>query len=733
MPAGPGTTFVGRRRELAALSRVVASSRLVTLTGAGGTGKTRLAAALVPRIRSDDVAWIDLAPVRESREVAVAVEHVLGGRDGAEDTAGLTTAASARRALVILDNCEHVLVLAAEAASKILSASPGCRVIATSRTPLGSKGEVVWRVPPLSLAPPAADAKLAVASDAVKLFVERARSARRTFAPSDLDLDSIVWICNKLDGLPLAIELTAARVRHMSVAELRARLDVLPPPEELGDDARHASMAAAIEWSHSLLEPAERMAFRRASVFTSDFPLSAADALCAGDLAVGAAAEATTGLVDRSLMEFLPDLDRYRMLEPIREYAAAQLEESGEAEVAISRAARYLVGRHVNVPGKEVTGPVVAEMRRDFVSASMILPWLTEHDPAGAIGLLQRYANARWTAVPVHVEAVVNLLSRAVDAYPGRDAVRVGGLLAIANLRAEILGRPDATMVPLAEEALRLAIGLADRSLEGRARLALANAALGEPANERAIDLFDEALPLLPARARALALSTRAVLNQHLHRPTDASADLAAAFAAWDAIPDHSPGERGLTHLCAADIAYRRGELALAESHVREAIELRRRSGQPPRTATYEVLGHLAAAQGQDERALRLDGYADRMRLESGFRPAHFLALSDRKWVQAVERRIGSRAQRIREEGRRWTATFAVAYALGEAPSDELTERERAVARLVADGLSDKEIGARLGISTRTAQNHVQHIREKLGSRSRVDIARSMANADQSA
>ena len=724
--ASAPTTFIGRRRELATLRGLLSSARLLTLAGTGGIGKTRLAAALARRIRVDQIAWLDLASIRDPRDVAAAFASSLGLPTETVDVASLASALGARRTLIVLDNCEHVLEAAAEISLSVLAASPRSRLLATSRTPLGVAGETVWHVPPLSLAEDDAVRTGALRSDAVRLFLDRARSARRWFAPNELAADDIASICRKLDGVPLAIELAAARTRHMSVAELRARLEVLPPPTPDRDaDVRHGSVDAAIEWSHMLLRDADRLMFRRLSIFATDFSLGGAEALGGPELQ-HESATAVTELVDRSLLDFLPDVDRYRMLEPIRRYAARQLTLSDEEDLALARCAEHLVRRHVHDRRAAASSQSAdAERRRDFNNVAAVVPWLIARDPGNALRLLGSYVAAHWTAVPAHLGVLERWLSRALDAYPARDAIRAGGLLACASLENEIRqrdGRFDRRDA-FAQEAFTIALEIQDRELEIRARLALAN----QESPERALAIYDEVIPALAPRGRARSLGLRAVLLQHLGDAKGASRDLAAAFASWDQQAGHSPSERALTHLCAAEVAYRRGDHELAESQLREAIMLRRASGEPQGPAPFVLLAHLAAAGGDAERAFRLDGHAERLWNERGHWPPRLFALSDRRLLLGLERQLGEHAARLRDEGRRWTSAKAISYALGERSRDELTGRERAVALLIVDGLSDKEIAARLGIAERTAQNHVQHIREKLGCRSRVDVARRMS------
>ncbi|MBV9797145.1 MAG: adenylate/guanylate cyclase domain-containing protein, partial [Solirubrobacterales bacterium] len=339
------TTFVGRVEELAQLRGAVGETRLLTLTGAGGAGKTRLALQLAADLLerfADGAWWVDLAQISDPQLVAEALAGVLGVRPLPDMTmleACANHLASAR-ALVALDNCEHLLAGSAEVAEGLLRACSELVVIATSRTPLGVPGETDWRIPALSLPPPERrrDTLEAVGQfDAVRLFIERARKARPNFTVTNDNAPEVAEICMELDGLPLAIELAAARVRMMSVEQIAAGLGdrfhlltggtrtVLP---------RHQTLRASVDWSHDLLGEAERMLLRRLSVFAGGFTLDLAEAVCADDsLARVTVLDLLASLVDKSLVvaDERAGAVRYRLLETVRQYALERLLDSGEA------------------------------------------------------------------------------------------------------------------------------------------------------------------------------------------------------------------------------------------------------------------------------------------------------------------------------------------------------------------------------------------------------------------
>src|SRR6266508_2277860 len=326
----PLTRFVGRDAELLEAAALLGATRLLTLTGPGGAGKTRLAIQLAADLEEqfpDGVWFVDLSALSGGEFVWDEVMSRLGvvttGSGG--EAAGRYLAP--RRALLLLDNCEHVVASAAEVAAELLAAAPQLKVVATSREPLGVGGEVTWAVPPLTDA------------DGVDLFSDRARQARPHFSLRETDAEAVRSICRRLDGMPLAIELAAARARAFSPADIAAalqgRLELLPAGPRTAP-ARHATLQASFDWSHDLLSEPERALLRQCSVFAGGFDLEAATAVCPA-----AHLDVLGALVDRSLLLVEDDpatgRSRYRMLEPIRQFAAGRLAEAGEVEAIRSR------------------------------------------------------------------------------------------------------------------------------------------------------------------------------------------------------------------------------------------------------------------------------------------------------------------------------------------------------------------------------------------------------------
>ena len=360
LAGGELTAFVGRERELSDLRQLAAEARAVTLCGAGGIGKTRLAVHLAAGLSGrfpDGVWFVGLADLRVPELVASRIADEIGvvEEPGRPLLATLADALRPRRVLIVLDNCEHLIDACAQACQRLLASAPGLRVIATSREPLRVAAERVWQVPPMAM--PAAHeppGRRLLDFDAVRLFADRASATKQDFAISAANLPSVAAICRAVDGLPLAIELAAAWVGVLSVEQIAAKLQDrfrLLSSASLMAPERHRTQRAAIDWSHDLLSGPEKVLLRRLSVFAG-WRLDMAEHVCAGDpedaeaLAAGDVLDLLTRLADKSLVLAEPDSSgeiRYRMLDTIREYAADRLAEAGETDMMRARFAAYFV------------------------------------------------------------------------------------------------------------------------------------------------------------------------------------------------------------------------------------------------------------------------------------------------------------------------------------------------------------------------------------------------------
>lgn len=353
--------LIGRASELVEIERTLASARLLTITGAGGSGKTRLALRVAADLASRyaDGAWfVSLAPLDDTAQLPRAIASVLGARapSGRRSLlASLTDALASRRLLLVLDNCEHVIGGAARVAETLLRACPRLQILATSREPLRISGEAVWRTPALALPPEPLPALEVLAQvESVALFLDRARARQRDFILTTRNAPATAAICRRLDGLPLGIELAAAHVGALTVEQIAVRLD--DALRLLGGGSRtvprQETLRATLDWSHALLTEAERTLFRRLAVFGGGFDLDAVEGVCdAGDAGgqrnTGSTLTVLLALAEKSLVEphIEPGMEsrgaRYRLLEPVRQYAWERLIERGELDDLRRGHARY--------------------------------------------------------------------------------------------------------------------------------------------------------------------------------------------------------------------------------------------------------------------------------------------------------------------------------------------------------------------------------------------------------
>ena len=495
---GQLSAFVGRQQEVQDVRRLVGSARLVTLTGAGGCGKTRLAlqaaAELLDEAR-DGVWFADLAPLTEGEQIPAAVAAVLGLADpGGQQPLleSLTESLREQDTLILLDNCEHVIDAAAKLCGLLVRDCPRLRILATSREPLGLDGEQVYRVPSLSLPPGEAEAVDEIAgSDAARLFVDRAQAHDSGFRLDEDTASLVASVCRRLDGIPLALELAAARLSSMSIQQISQRLDQrfrLLTGGSRNAMPRQQTLQAAVDWSFGLLHEPERETLRRLSVFAGGFELEGAEAICAdGGVDAFDVMDLLGSLVDKSLVvaDRMPGSVRYRLLDTIRQYAAQELLRSGgEAEVvaARDRHAGYFLG--------------LAQEAAPALSGHGQGDWLGRLDPewenlrAAATHLadegrtddvLRLGVWLQWFAMGKgHTDVLAWLRSGVDPADPRPDLLHAEALIAIAWLTG-ILLRLDADARTFAgqcaERALSMARELGDRRLEARALLVMGSVA----------------------------------------------------------------------------------------------------------------------------------------------------------------------------------------------------------------------------------------------------------------
>jgi predicted ATPase/class 3 adenylate cyclase len=424
------TRFVGRGDDLERLVELVERERLVTLTGAGGSGKTRLALEVArDAARRGEVVWLaELAPLREGGLVAQTVAAAVGADDGPDPLDRLLAGADRLDGVLVLDNCEHLLDACTALTDRLLGAAPGLRVLATSREALGLDGERLWPVRPLDVPNEARrDPEELAQVESVQLLMDRARSVRPDLEVCDEDMTSVVQICRALEGMPLAIELVAGRLRSLSFADLAARLEdqltVLARHRPTrGDDARHRSLRVTLDWSYDLLAGQQQALARGLSVFAGGFRLDAVEAVCSGDLDL---LDGIDELVAKSLVTFDPTSARYRLLEPLRQYLAERLDETGAVQ-SVRQAHAEWVAAMCDRLGTRLLEDQKARslrLREEGGNIELALRWAQAHDHAMAtriVGSLGQYwfyydqASARrWCDLIIKVAADVAPRTRA--------------------------------------------------------------------------------------------------------------------------------------------------------------------------------------------------------------------------------------------------------------------------------------------------------------------------------
>jgi predicted ATPase/DNA-binding SARP family transcriptional activator len=490
------TSFVGREKELAALEGLLGESRMVTLTGPGGAGKTRLAveiaAAAVERF-SDGVWLADLVGIADPELVPSLVMQALRVRQSGEVAVieALCYRLRSSELLLVVDNCEHLLGACADLAVALLGSAPGLRVLATSREPLGVPGEAVYPLPPLAVPPETADAQALTRAAAVRLFVARARSARAGAGVEAAPVAVVARICRELDGLPLAIELAAARASVLSVQEIQAHLAdkfrFLAYRRPVADP-RHQALAAAIGWSYELLSEQERRLFRELSVFAGGFSLAAMAAVCCGgDQAV--ALDQVDQLASKSLVvaESAAGLTRYRLLETIREYAADRLAEADEAGPVRRRHAEAFL----KLAERERELPVMSREQDNFRAAlDFTLAGGSQTGPQ-----LARALGGFWLARGLFQEGRA-WLERALAMCPANERLQADLLLLFGAL-LYAAGNMERAKAALAE-GLHAAAAAGAPAVQARIRVLLADIHAGQEGR------FTEALETCQAAAAVL-------------------------------------------------------------------------------------------------------------------------------------------------------------------------------------------------------------------------------------
>jgi predicted ATPase/DNA-binding CsgD family transcriptional regulator len=747
------TSFVGRRHEIADLTRMLPNSRLLTLTGPGGVGKTKLAlraARETARVYPDGTWFVELAAVQDPALVTQAAFAALGLQDRAASLSmsRLTDYLAGKRCLLVLDNCEHVIASAAVLAGDILRAAPNVRILATSRQALGVTGEIVVDVPTLTLPeatrPPLAEALL---SDAVALFVERAQAVDRDFRLDEGNAAAVASVCAKLDGMALAIELAAVRLHALGLEtldhSLTARLGVLGT----GDPTRphrQQTLDATIDWSYQLLDDAERLLWRRLSIFAGGFEGGSAADVCSDDvLPAERIPDLVARLVERSILKRRdgPRGGRFRILEPLRQFGRARLEESGEL-ITVLRRHRDWIRSLAVIAGASDSRQVEAIERirteranvwsaLDFCRSS---PSEAEAGTAIACDLwIYWLSQGPGTEVERLIDDLIGLVPSGSQAHG--TLLWVGGLLQIQ------LG-DQGRAARMGAEAIAVGRAIGDPIIVFWSMQTLAVAAYVAGRSDEAIAIGVESLALATAMGWGFPRlsGTMCLVMGH----SAAGGDQLIAHAREGIAMSEALGEtweRGSFYQFLAIGLLRRGDLPEALRAGRRSLEIRRDLNDFVGAAlALETLGLIESATAAYDRAARIIGIAEAL-WESIPAPILEPLRAGHDHVELDARAaLGDAAfDAAFRSGKALSRDAAVDYALdaelpiapakpkvarAPSPGDGLSRREREVATLVAGGSTNAQVAGSLFISERTVESHLASIFNKLGVDNRMQLAR---------
>jgi len=748
------TSFVGRRQEVNDVKRLLTTSRLVTLTGMGGVGKTRLARRVAAQLRRafPGGAWlVSLDQLRDETLIAQTVAEILGlaEQPGRPPADVLSEYLPGRGLLLVLDDCDLLVGAVAELVDRLLRAAADLRVLTTSRQPLAIAGEVTLVVPPLRAPDPRAPGGPArlVGFDAVRLFTERAAAVVPGFALTEANSAEVAQICHLVDGLPLALELAAVQLRALSAEQIRDRLHGrlgMPPPGGSSVPARQQTVRACIDWSYDLCSLAERRLWARLSVFAGGFDLDAAEDVCTGGpVAGGDVLDLITALIDKSVLisEDEGESTRYRLLETLRQYGADRLAERGEAEQIAGRHAAHFATL-VRRAEAAWTGADQLRWARTLQREHANLQVAIEHHLSGPteVAAAQELLARLWFfwIACGHLREGRYYLDRALarggGGRPRRWALWACGVVAcgqgdltvadtlVSRCRDEAVDHGDDQLATYAVEAQAMI-----QAIRGDVEPAIAR--MHECLTYyRGLDHVDAGL-LRTLSLLGITLVMRGDLDAALNLAPQCQELCERLGERWQRsyvdyftglarLGQHEP-VRAVEHLTAA---------IAAKHQFRDVVGL---------VMCLEPLAGATVDLGEAARTARLLGAAqqlwDRFGLPLFGSPIHS-AEHQRTEQRARGLLTADEYERAFRDGRLMGLDEIVSYALAAtrrmppdptppSPADPLTRRERQVAELVGQGLTNRQIAARLVISTRTAESHVHKVMSKLGIANRTQIA----------
>jgi predicted ATPase/DNA-binding CsgD family transcriptional regulator len=761
------SNFVGRKKELAQVHDLLTQTRLLTLMGVGGCGKTRLALQMAMELAVahsfDDGVWlVELASLNDPRLVPVLVAQTLGVREAFDQPIieSLTDTLAERQILLVLDNCEHLLAACAQLAEKLLLASPQLKILATSREPLGLPGETTFLVPSLSLPermPSVRPSDLAE-YDALTLFLERAKSVLPTFTGTEQNMAAVLQICRRLDGIPLAIELAAARVNVLTAEQIAARLDdrftLLTARNRTAVLPRHQTLRATIDWSYDLLFDKERILFRRLAVFSGGFTLEAAETICADDdIAQSEILDGLARLVSKSLVvaDILGQRQaRYHYLEMIRQYALDLLRDSGEENTLRNRHRDWFLVL-TEESRAQWRGPrqkeVFDQLEIEHDNLRTALEWSKRDTDSAEAGL--RFGSALWRFWEIHghlregLQHLMDLL--ALPNAQGHTAARAkalygAGYLAMMQGTQESFGVSESLM----NQSMAIAQKLDEPQLIAYGTYGLGILARYRGENERAVKQLEASLILFRQ------LGNRVGTYISLYNLAE------AATARGDFEQAQKLHEESLTLkreqgdqwsianslMSLAMLSRLQGNDQRAIHLVQEGLAIFQKIGDTTNIAFCLLeWSAIAALQGHSLLAVQIYAAADRLLAGLGYPREHADRAESERELAIVHSRMGeARFNAAWESGRVLTLHQAIEQvqrfglpvqktnvqtlgahdAKDQTLSVPLNERELEVLRLIAEGLSNQEIAERLVIALSTVKWHINNLFGKLGVHSRT-------------
>lgn len=709
--------FVGRAADISGVDNALRVARLVTITGPGGVGKTRLALE-VARKRANasiPIVMVDLSPVGDDRLVATAFAEAVGVPGARGDAiADVGRFLADVKAIVVVDNCEHVVDAAAGAVMSLLEGCPKLRVLATSRSRLRLPGETVWTLGPLA------------PKDALRLFVERAEAVRAGALTGAST--AITMICERLEGLPLALELAAARVAILPPEAILARLDdrlgVLTSPAR-GVPRRQRSLRATIEWSVDLLSDEERQTFARLAVFPGSFSLAAAE------MVTGAELDVLEGLVTQSLVMVVSraqDEPRYRMLHALRSYAREQLSTAGGESELRDRHLGFFVARAEAVHAASAMGGSQSDVRalsEDLENLRTALAWSVDHSPQDGLRLIGTSRQVWYRGGQAEGR---DWSERLLDRHPQADRAHALGLLAVGQFAVAYQDHSSAR--PRLLGAADLARDLGDAAIEAAARHYLGVSGMlsrdldaAQADTARSIELFTD---LGQAQGRGRGIGILGMICLYRARLEEADQLLNEGLTILNECDD-SWGQ-GQALLGLGLTAKAAGDAASAVQHLSEAVATLAAAGDATILGVaMSTLAGLTFAENP-ARALRLAGAAAgfRARIGGGYPPGTTEELDRLRRLGTTT--LGSEiAEAEWHAGHQLDPTASLEILKPTTPPRQtpspMTPRRLEIARLVADGMTNAQIAARLHLSERTVENHVFNALTALDLHNRVQLA----------